>query len=212
MHIHELNPKKTVIALVLFAVVIVVGLLTVTNPRLKYAQPINETIDMVVWEEGVVFPYELSDVIEGSIDTVVLIDIRNTFKFGRGHIKGAENITAIKLLNKENIERLEQLKAEGLVVVIYADNQLDANGPWMVLRQLGFDNVKILLGGYAYYKQYETNLADTYGDEAYLNGSAAYDYAEVASSSNTVNDESGDSKSKVTFVRKKKTAVAEGGC
>ena len=80
------------------------------------------------------------------------------FKYGRGHIPGAENISSIDLLKEENIERFEQLKKDGMTVVVYADNQLDANGPWMVLRQLGYDNVKILLGGYNYYKEWETNL------------------------------------------------------
>jgi rhodanese-related sulfurtransferase len=212
MHIHELNPKKTGITLVLFAVVIVVGLLTVSSPRLKYAQAIDQTIEMVVWEEGSVFPYEILDVIDGSVDTVLLLDIRNTFKYGRGHIPGAENINSIDLLKEENIERFEQLKADGMAVVVYADNQLDANGPWMVLRQLGYDNVKILLGGYNYYKEWETNLGDSYADDAYFLGAAKHDFAEVASNVNAAESEDGEAKAKVTFTRKKKTAVAEGGC
>ena len=211
MHIHELNPKRTAIALILFAVVIVFGLLTVTSPRLKYAQPLDQTIEMVVWEEGTVFPYELLDVLEGSIDTVLLIDLRNKFDYGRGNIPGSENISAVDLLNEENIERLEQLKMDGIAVVVYADNQLNANGPWMVLRQLGFDNIKILLGGYNYYKEWENNLGDSYADDAYFLGTANHDFTDVASNVSIMESDD-DNKAKVSFTRKKKKAVAEGGC
>jgi len=211
MHIHELNPKKTVIALVLFAVVILFGLLTVVNPRLKYTQTPEETIEMVVWEEGTVFPYELVDVLDGSIDTVLLIDLRNNFEYGKGHIQDAENISSVDLLKDENIDRLKQLKEDGIAVVVYGKNQLEANGPWMVLRQLGFDNVKILLGGYSYYTKWGNNLGDSYADDAYFLGGADHDFAEVAST-NFSDDETSNTKAKVTFSRKKKAVVAEGGC
>lgn len=211
MHIHELNPKRTAIALILFAVVIVFGLLTVVNPRLKYAQSPEQTIEMVVWDEGSVFPYELEEVLDGTIDTVLLVDLRNNFKYGKGHIPGSENISSGELLNEDNIERIRQLKEDGIAIVVYADNQLDANGPWMVLRQLGFDNVKILLGGYNYYSEWEDNLGDSYADDAYFLGGADHDFTEVASTSILENEES-DNKTQVKFTRKKKTAVAEGGC
>lgn len=212
MHIHELNPKRTIIALVLFAALIVVGLLTVTQPRFKYAQTFDQTIEMVVWEEGTVFPYELVEILDGSIDTVLLIDLRNTFDYGRGNIPGSENISPVELLSEENIDRLEQLKSDGIAVVLYANTQLEANGPWMVIRQLGFDNVKILLGGYSYYKEWEDNLGDSYADDSYFMGGADHDFAEVASNVSINDDESSNTKTKVTFTRKKKTAVAEGGC
>lgn len=211
MHIHELNPKRTAITLVLFAAIIVIGLLTVVNPRLKYTQSPEQTIEMVVWEEGTVFPYELEEVLNGSIDTVLLFDLRNNFDYGKGHIPLAENISSVNLLSKDNIKRLEQLKNDGIAVIVYASNQLEANGPWMVLRQLGFDNVKILLGGYNYYVNWEDNLGDSYADDAYFLGVADHDFTEVASTS-IIEDDADGSKPKVTFTRKKKTAVAEGGC
>ena len=211
MHIHELNPKRTIIALVLFSLVIVIGLLTVSGPRLKYSQSPEEIIELVIWEEGTVFPYELVDVLDGSVDTIMLIDIRNTFAFGKGNIPGSENISSVDLLNDENIERLTQLKEDGIVVVVYANNQLDANGPFMVLRQLGFDNVKILLGGYDYYKEWADMLGDSYADDTYFMGGADHDFAEVAANVNTDEEEDG-SKATVNFTRKKKKAVAEGGC
>lgn len=210
MHIHELNPKKTLITFVIFVVVIVVGLITLSGPRLKYKLTPQETIDMVAWEEDYVFPYELEDIISGAVDTIILIDIRNNFDFSRGHIPGAENISAVALLNKENIKRLQKLKDDGMVVLLYGDNLIHANGPWMVLQQLGFSNVKALMGGYDYYAQWKDNLGDSYADDAYLLGTADFDYADMASN---VTFESGDSeKQSLTVTRRKKSTVVEGGC
>ncbi|PLX02378.1 MAG: hypothetical protein C0595_11235 [Marinilabiliales bacterium] len=212
MHIHELNPKRTAITLILFTALIVIGLITLKSPRLTFEQPLNETIEMAVWDEGAVFPYELVDIINGSIDTVLIIDLRNTFEFAKGNIPGSENISSVELLNEENIERLEQLKEDGISVIVYANSQLEANGPWMILQQLGFDNVKILLGGYNYYKQWADNLGDSYADDAYLLGTPKYDYNEMASSTKVEDNSSSDIKATINITRKKKTSVVEGGC
>ncbi len=212
MHVHELNPKRTMIALVIFAVIIVVGLLTLSGPRLKYALNPEQTIELVTYGEGMVYPYELEDVLNGSIDSILLWDIRNTFEFGRGHIPGAENISAVNLLTPENIKRLKQLKEDGMAVVLYGKDQLHANGPWMVFRQLGCDHVNILMGGYDYYAEWQDMLGDTYYDDVYLLGMPDFDYVEEAASAVIVAEEPSGTKAAVTVKRKKKTVVAEGGC
>ena len=212
MHIHELNPKKTIITLSIFVIVIIVGLLTITNPRLKYKLTPEETVELVTWGDGFVFPYELEDVLVGAVDTVVLIDIRNTFDYSRGHIPGSENISAVELLNEDNIKRLKKLKKEGICVLIYGETQLHANGPWMVYRQLGFDNVKVLMGGYSYYTIWKDNLADSYADDGYLLGMAKFDYADIAANANLTDDDNNSDKTTLKVKRRKKSNVAEGGC
>lgn len=212
-HVHETNPKRTFITVIIFIAIIVVGLLTVRSPKLKYALSPQETIDLVVEGEQVMYPYELEDIFSGAIDTIILIDIRDRFEFGRGHIPGAENISALSLLDQENLKRLEQLKRDGMTVVIYGNDQLQANGPWMVFRQLGFDNVRILLGGYNFFKVWEDMLGDTYYEDSYLLGAPRYDYAEVAASAAIMASDDGDeAKKPVSVKRKKKASVAEGGC
>lgn len=211
-HVHETNPKRTFITVIIFIAVIVVGLLTIRSPKLKYVLTPDQTVELVTLEEQVMYPYELEDIFSGAIDTVILIDIRDKFEFGRGHIQGAENISAITLLNQDNMKRLEQLKDDNMTVVIYGNTQLEANGPWMVFRQLGFDNVKILLGGYDFYKDWSEMLGDTYYEDSYMLGAPRFDYAEVAESVNVSAPDQNENKKPVKVTRKKKTNVAEGGC
>lgn len=211
-HVHETNPKRTFITVIIFIVIILAGLLTISNPHLKYVLSPQQTVDLVAWDEQVFFPYELEDVFSGAVDTVILIDIRDRFEFGRGHIQGAENISAISLLEKDNIRRLKQLQKEGMTIVIYGNDQLQANGPWMVFQQLGFDNVRILLGGFNYYNEWKDKLADTYMDDSYMKGYAKVDFAEIAESAALAGSSDEEVKKPVTVKRKKKTTVAEGGC
>lgn len=211
MHIHELNPKRTAVTLVLFTLIIIIGLLTLKSPRLIYKQDIEKTVEMINFEEGVVFPYEILDIVEGKIDTCMLIDLRTNFEFAQGTIPGSENISSVELLNEENIDRLEEIKDKGICVIVFANNQLEANAPWMVLRNLGFDNIKILLGGYQYYEQWADNLGDSYGDDAYLLGTPKVDYKEFAHADN-VKIESNASKTSLKIIRKKKKTAVAGGC
>ncbi|MEJ2596156.1 MAG: rhodanese-like domain-containing protein [bacterium] len=212
-HVHETNPKRTFITVIIFLAIIVIGLLTIRNPELKYVLSPDQTVELVTQEEHVFYPYELEYVISGEIDTILLIDIRDRFEFGRGHIEGAENISAITLLNRQNIKRLEQLKQEGMTVVIYGNDQLEANGPWMVYRQLGFDNVKLLLGGYNFYRDWKDQLGETYYEDSYLLGAPRYNFAEVAESAKSMaSDNESEAKKPLDIQRRKKTKVAEGGC
>jgi hypothetical protein len=111
------------------------------------------------------------------------------------------------------MKKLRELEENGMTIVLYGNDQLEANGPWMVFRQLGLNNVKVLLGGYDFYKDWKDMLGDTYYEDSYLLGAPRFDYAEVAASTAAVSGDQDEGTQKpVTVKRKKKTGVAEGGC
>jgi rhodanese-related sulfurtransferase len=211
MHIHELNPWRTIIALSLFVVIIIIGFLTMSKPLISYELNMDESIKELSEAELYFYPWELEAVINNEIDTVILFDIRDNFTFGQGHIPGAENMSAYDLSKAENIERLEGLKENGYTVVLYGEDELQANGPLMLFRQVGFDNVRLLLGGYKYYLENKDDLYYTVDDDAYLKGMPRYDYADMAApkdgSVNIVDD-----KKPVQVQRRQKANVAAGGC
>ena len=193
--------------MVIFVIVIIAGLLTITQPRLKYALSPEQTISLVVSDNDGVTPEKLENALTGSTENIELIDIRNHYEFARGHIPGAKNISAVELLEKDNIKWLKQLQEDRFVVTIYGEDQMQANGPWMVLRQLGFDNVNVLLGGYQYYVAYKTQKSQSYSPDK-----AEFNYAEVAKIS-SVGGEANKPAKKTTIVRrKKKGAAVAGGC
>jgi 3-mercaptopyruvate sulfurtransferase SseA len=194
--------------MIIFVVVIVAGLLTLTNPRLKYVLTPEQTISLVVSDNDGVSPEKLDNILTGSTAKVEVIDIRNNYAFARGHIPAAKNISSAELLEKDNIKWLKQLKEEGVNVIIYGEDQMQANGPWMVFRQLGFDNVNVLLGGYQYYVAYKNHNIKTYTPEE-----PEFNYAEVAKMVSSAGVEDNQPAKKPAIVRrKKKGAAVAGGC
>ncbi len=213
MHVHELNPWRTLIVLSVFAVIILVGVLTLQKPAMKYDLNLEESLLVLKDKDACFYPWQLESIIKKEATDVVLFDIRDKFTYGQGHIPNSENISAFDLTTKENIKRLDELKKQNVTVVLYGDNQLQANGPWMLFRQAGYNNVKVLLGGYQYYTEHKNDLAATKTDDGYKKGVARFDYAKIASQANTAIDQSGTTpKKKVVVRRKKKVKAASGGC
>jgi 3-mercaptopyruvate sulfurtransferase SseA len=95
-------------------------------------------------------------------------------------------------------------------VVFYHDDQLQANGTWMLFRQLGYNNTYVLLGGYNYYAMHKDNLKEQKG--TCLKGTPKYDFAEVAKKSASEVGTTTKVKKKVKVRRKKKEKAASGGC
>jgi len=214
MHVHELNPKRTIITMIIFVIVIVVGLFTLTSPRLKYKISPVEAVTTLADDNLGVDASNIDNMLSGSTTPTILIDIRNNYDYARGHIPSAENISAVELLSVDNIKRLNELKNSNISVVIYGDTPIQANGPWLVLQQLGFSNVKYLLGGYEYYLRFKEAAKDDHCVPSFENGNAEYNYAEIAKANSGGSIESSaTSEKKHTIVRrKKKGAATAGGC
>lgn len=212
MHVHELNPKKTLIVLVAFVLLLLIGFLTMKKPLINYQLDMKQSIEMLYDSNAYFHPAKLVDVLNKTEQKVVLIDLRNNFEFGQGAIPGAENISTVDLTREENIERLQEFQKQGVTVVFYGEDQLEANGPWMLFNQLGFNNVKILLGGYNFYREWQDNAMDSLMDDSYIRGVPRYDFTEVAAGSIVSDEEQNTDKSAINITRRKKPAVASGGC
>lgn len=213
MHVHELNPKKTLAVAIIFVIVIIVGFLTMKKPLITYNTTVKQSVKQLQNKtDGYFYPYQLVDFLNHTDKNIVLIDIRNKFVYGQGHIPGSENISAVGLTKPENLDRLDEYKKNGITVVLYGNDQLQANGPWMLFHQVGFNNVKVLLGGYDYYEAHKNDLAATKNDSTYLKGIALYDYAKVAKSSATSSVNNTTVKKPVIVRRRKKAAAVSGGC
>jgi len=212
MHVHELNPWRTLTALSIFVIILIVGFITMHKPLITYKLDMKQSLEEVKKADAYFYPWQLSSFINKETKNVVLFDIRDNFVFGQGHIPGAENLSAQDLTREESIERLEDLKAKNVIVVLYGEDQLQANGPWMLFRQAGFDNVKVLLGGYQYYVQHKNDLAATKTDSTFQKGIARYNFAEMAAPKDGSAISSAPVKKPVEVTRRKKTSAAAGGC
>jgi 3-mercaptopyruvate sulfurtransferase SseA len=212
MHVHEINPWKTLTALSVFILILIVGFLTMQKPLITYKSDMKESVEQLSKADAYFYPWELDAFIKNETQNVVLFDIRDNFIFGQGHIPGAENLSANNLTDEGNIDRLEELNKMGVTVVLYGEDQLQANGPWMLFRQVGFGNVKILVGGYQYYVENKDNLPATKDDDAFLKGIPRYDFAEMAAPKDGSALHPASQKKPVEVRKRQKTSVVAGGC
>jgi 3-mercaptopyruvate sulfurtransferase SseA len=183
------------------------------KPFITFEKDMKQSLEDLKHNDVLYYPWQLDSFINKQTQNVVLFDIRDRFIYGQGNIPGSENISAHDLTLNESIERLEELKEQNITVVLYGEDQLEANGPWMLFRQVGFDNVKVLAGGYQYYIQHKENLAACKNDTTLLKGNPDYNFAELASQ---IVDAEGNTQSTakkpVVVTRKTKKAAAAGGC
>ncbi len=215
MNIKSSNLSFLAVVLI-FVLVIVIGLLTLNRPDLKFTLTINETLEQGSFTEDEIFPEDLVGIIEMEEPGYAIMDIRSPFEFIKGHISGAINIPTNNLLDKENIKMFKQYAADSVVVIMYAQDQLDANGPWLILKQMGYNNIKVLLGGYHYFTTGPLDFYDMPEVPDYLVEEPAYDFYTIMEELGTRSiDESitsDDQPQVVVTKRKKKESVVEGGC
>ena len=209
-HMKELlKTKRITIAVIVFVLIIIVGFLTIKKPSNKY-----EITPMALIEEiSMIYQVTPDEAMEYMFDSAyVFVDIRSIKDFEKGHLENAINITVPNLLLKENTDLFNQWFKDSIMVVLYGNDELQANAPWMLMYELGYTNTRALMGGCVYIdKLYEDGLAE---NETFFVEDPAYDYAGIVKKAS---EQSGmpaveKKEKKKVVVRKKKKKEAEGGC
>jgi rhodanese-related sulfurtransferase len=210
------HPNRSFVAfVVIFVLVIVIGLLTINRPDLEYTLSIDDTIEQLMANEDETFPEDLAGIIEMEEPGYALIDLRTPFDYLKGHINGAINIPTNSLLDKDNLKMFNQFAKDSIKVVIYGQNQLEANGPWMILKQMGYENITVLMGGYHYFTTGPLDFYDMPEVPEYLVEEPAYDFYGIMDAMGSISYEDveeSDQPQVVIPTRKKKESVIEGGC
>lgn len=138
---HQRTDRLTVITILL---VILIGaiLITYQAPRLNFELSPEEMLTLIQDNDYIVGMDQVEQLIKDENTTIV--DIRSKGDFVVNHIQGAINIPQPQILSEESSDLFDEDKN----YVLYGEDHTSANGVWMLLRQLGYENVKVLLGGY----------------------------------------------------------------
>jgi len=162
----------------------------------KFALTENEFADIVLLKDTVNYQF---------------MDVRSAHKFIGSHLPNAINVPLSKdFLKDENIKLLNQDKK---MLVLFGKNSTQGVASFLLLKQLGFKNMKVALGGCHYSKGYLLNnfgmKTGVYNDEI-----PRYNYAKVVaetSGAGAAVATSSAPKPKRKAVKRKKKAVS-GGC
>lgn len=197
--------KRISIAATLFILAVIIGLLTYKRPKNIYAINTKDTLEKITSENYYITLEELKS------PDYVLIDIRNQYEFEKGHLENAINIYAAEILSEDNSKVFDELKESKKTAVLYGNNPQEVNAPFLILYQLGYNNIKLLAieNSYLQNKLISKNVVIEKSEAdvtAFIN--------ESVKKSNTVETVKVvvAPPKKVITVEKKKKAAAEGGC
>jgi rhodanese-related sulfurtransferase len=153
---HQRTDRLTIIT-ILLVVFIGVILITYRAPRLSFKLSPEEMLDLVQQTEAIVPVSQVSQLMTD--EQIVFVDIRNKGDYVVKHISGAINIPLPKVLDEESMAVFNE---EGKTIVLYGEDHTTTNGAWMLLRQLGLENVRMLLGGYSNFSTDSTTFPGFY--------------------------------------------------
>jgi len=197
--------KRISISAVLFLLVIVIAVLTYKKPQYTFKMDTGTTLEKIIEKDYIL---SLNDFEKLDPAQFAIVDTRNNFEYDKGHIEGAVNISSHDIFTSGSMKLLDQLNKQGKAIILYGETPDYANSAWMLLYQMGYNNVKVLC--------VETDYVDKVFQ---VKGSsleeASVDFAEVMASAKS--DETSEvavekPKKKVITVPKKKKRAPEGGC
>jgi len=150
--------NRLTIIVVAFVLVIIIGLITFRRPDVNYVLSPAESLALLNDTALVIIPDQVAALLKDSSGKTVFIDVRNSIAFGRGHLKNAINIPVRELYTPKSKTLFREIEKAGQTAVLYGETQQQANGPWLMLHQTGFQNVKLFTGNYA---QLDPSQADS---------------------------------------------------
>lgn len=177
----------------------------------NYLNP-EELMREIVQTSRFVTTDDVAEMIIEKDPTLELIDVRSSDEYEEFTLQYAVNIP----LDSINIESYQEyLGIEDMNAVFFSNDDIKADQAWVIARRLGYTNIYVLKGGLNCWvntiikpvKPGETESTEAFERYNFRKGASMFfTGAEI----NTA--DAGGEKSSLKITRKKKTAVAEGGC
>ncbi|TXG35305.1 rhodanese-like domain-containing protein [Seonamhaeicola maritimus] len=203
--------KRLSIAAVLTILVILIALLSYKRPEHLYTVNTQDTLEKVVNNNYLITLEDLNQ------ENHVLVDVRNSFDFNKGHLDNAINITSPEILEDDNSRIINKIKEENKTIVLYGNTPNETTLPYLLLSQLGYDNLKILTVKNSYNQNklitenfvIENNATDI---DAFIQESVKNKEAAMKKLKARAIPKVQPTPKKVIPVKKKKKMPIEGGC
>lgn len=209
---HKIISNKLPLFGILFLVVIIVGFATFSDSKIKYAEDIETAWQNTLKNENSIRPERVFEILNTPDSAYYrFIDLRNPVDYMNNHIEGAVNIPLHQILDDEHKSVFNQDKR---INVIYGNSHEEVCAAVEILKQIGYKNNLIMLGGL---KHFTENVLEEYKphNSNYRNEKPAYDFKTIMSRrvSSSAQAKESEVETNVPVIKKKKAAVEEeGGC
>jgi rhodanese-related sulfurtransferase len=199
-------------------IVLLLSFIFLKTDKYTFKTPLSEELAEIKNTSFQISPQTLAKSIVSKDKSIILVDVRNQFEFAKGHLPDAKNIYSVNLMNDNNIEFFKNLKESNKKVILYGSSATEANIPFMILKQMGIENISYLAVGYEELKTGNWNEiavnTTNFNDENPVADFAKYisDANKSSSHVNTAVAKPTISKTKVIVKPAKSEAAADEGC
>ncbi len=144
--------------------------------------------------------------------SLLLIDVRSAAEYAKYSLPNAVNVPVDSLLTPAGQEFFGN---PGTKVVLFSNDAILANQAWVLLKRMAFKNDYVMKGGLNGWMKtiiQPKEPAETAPESAFERYQFRKAACQYFTGANTANTGRSSSKVKVVFKKRKKTAVAAGGC
>jgi len=152
--------KKSYVYLIILLLLVIIVFLAfnfVNTPEYRFAEAYSKDMEKCADASYVFPPDAIAKVIINKDNNTILIDVRSKHDFVNGHLPNAKHIDKASVLDKENYEFLSNLKNENKKVIFYGKDVVEANTVFMILKQMGIENIGISCEGYDFFNKNDLN-------------------------------------------------------
>ena len=149
---------SVIIGLVMIGVVVVGSYLLSRDTQQKFTLNSSDALQETLKSDYIFSASQFAENTVKKDSSIVLIDLRSKSKFDKGHLADAINIYGTTILKEDNIAFFDKLKLENKQAVLYGEDAIVPNTTYMILKQMGIGNVKVLEGNYDYFTK--NNITD----------------------------------------------------
>lgn len=199
-------------------IVLVLSFIFLKTDKYTFKTPLNKELTEIKVASFQVSPQTVANAILNKDKSIILVDVRSQFDFAKGHLPDAKNIYKVNLMDDSNMDFFLALKKTNKKAILYGGSASEANVPFMILKQMGIENISYLAVGYDDLKA--GNWTEITANKSNFNDeTAVVDFAKFISdankSSNKVNTTVAKptvSKPKVIVKPVKSEAAKDEGC
>lgn len=211
----EYSTKRLVIAVSIFLMVLILGFIFMKKGDLAFAKTTQQTIDYLSTADYQISPEIVARNIKAGEKGYVYVDLRNPYEFAIGNLPGSVNIPQTELLSEKALGVFTAAQNQDETVVLIGNDEATTTGPWLILEQLGYNNLKVMQGGWEYLIGKKSHTGDLTSAPAYMVEEPAYDYSgilKLMQAEPSAAGQNGGAPEIVVPMRKTKKGAVEGGC
>ena len=176
-------------------IVLVFSFIFLKTEKYPFKTPLDKELAEIKRASFQVAPQTVAKAILNKDKSIIFVDVRSQFDFAKGHFPDAKNIYKVNLMNDSTMDFFLALKETNKKAILYGSSASEANVPFMILKQMGVENIRYLAVGYDDLKA--GNWAEIVANKSNFNDeTAVVDFAKFISDANK-------------FTSKVKTAVAK---